>query len=321
MQHVIAHPDGILTVDVEPGHAGRAAVHFIIHRGQVAIVDSGTNASVPGILAALEQAGVGVADVAWVILTHIHLDHAGGVGRLMRHLPAARLLVHPRGVRHMIDPGRLWEANARVYGEEQARALYGVLEPVAPERIVAATEGYEVALGDRVLRVLDLPGHTRHHIGLWDEAARAFFAGDTFGVSYRELDVERRSFVFPSTMPSEFDPDALHASIERIRALQPEAVYLGHFSRVSGVERLTADLHRLIDAQVAVARAARGHGVARHVEIIGGLEQIVRDETERQGWALDNEAAIALLRLDLDMNAHGLGVWLDRCPAPGSVAA
>ena len=91
---------------------------------------------------AYAAAGVDMRDIRRTVLTHIHLDHAGGVGRLMRHLPAARLLVHPRGVRHMIDPGRLWEANARVYGEEQARALYGVLEPVAPERIVAATEGY-----------------------------------------------------------------------------------------------------------------------------------------------------------------------------------
>lgn len=314
MQHVTAHPDGVLAIDAGYEREGFAAIHVVIDHGRAAIIDAGVSASVPRVLTALAAAGVPPGNVDWVILTHIHLDHAAGAGSLMCALPNAKLLVHPRGVRHMIDPTRLWGANAEVYGSEKVSRLYGDPVPVDAARIVAAYEGLHVRLGERRFHVLDTPGHTRHHIAIWDEAARSCFVGDTFGVSYRDLDADGRALVFPSTMPSEFDPVALHASIDRIVALRPEAVYLGHYSRMVGVDRMAADLHRLIDAQIAVARAARGYGIARHVEILSGLEQIVCDEIERQGLSRAESVVLELLRSDLDMNAQGLGMWLDKCP-------
>lgn len=311
MQYVTAHPDGILALDSGYRRSGLAAIHLIIHQGRAAIVDTGTNASVPRVLSALAAAGIPPAKVAWVMLTHIHLDHAGGAGSLMCALPNAKLLVHPRGVRHMVDPTRLWNATAAVYSAEQAFAMYGRLAPVAEERIVAATDGLGLEMGERRFQVFDAPGHARHHICIWDETARAFFTGDAFGLSYRELDVDGRASVFPTTSPSQFEPDAMHATIDRLLAAGPEAMYLTHYSRVTDVARLGADLHRLIDTEVAVARAARGEGVARHVEILAGLEQIVREEADRQGWTLSEDKVFELLRLDLDLNAQGLGVWLD----------
>jgi hydroxyacylglutathione hydrolase len=313
VQHLTAHPDGILAVDSGYCRSGLAAIHLIIHQGRAAVVDTGTNASAPQVLAALAAAGVAPEQVLWVILTHIHLDHAGGAGSLMCAFPNAKLVVHARGVRHMIDPAKLWEGTSAVYGAERAFALYGRLAPIEAERIVEANEGLELDLAGRRLRVLETPGHARHHICIWDELARAFFTGDVFGLSYRELDVEGRAFVFPTTTPTQFDPDALHASIDRLLTFRPDAMYLTHYSRVTEVERLAADLHRLIDTQVAVARAARGEGVARHVEILAGLEQIVREEAERQGWCLPEDEIFDLLRTDLELNAQGLGVWLDDC--------
>lgn len=313
MQHVTAHPDGILAVDSGYCRPGLAAIHLIIHQGRAAVVDTGTNASAPRVLAALAAAGIAPEHVMWVILTHIHLDHAGGAGSLMCAFPNAKLVVHPRGARHMADPARLWEATSAVYGAERAFALYGRLAPVAPERIVEARDGTEIDLAGRRLRILETPGHAKHHICIWDETARAFFTGDTFGLSYRELDVDGRPFVIPTTTPTQFDPDALHASIDRLMSYRPDAMYLTHYSRVTDVDRLAADLHRLIDTQVAVARAARGEGVARHVEILAGLEQIVREEAERQGWCLPEDEILELLRVDLELNAQGLGVWLDDC--------
>ena len=313
MQYVTAHPDGILAVDAGYCRDGLAAIHLVIHQGQAAIIDTGTNASVPRVLAALAAAGVEPANVAWVMLTHIHLDHAGGAGSLMCALPNAKLVVHPRGVRHMADPTRLWEATSAVYGAEQTFAMYGRLAPVAEDRIVAATDGLELEMGTRRFTIIDSPGHARHHICIWDHAASAFFTGDTFGLSYRELDVDGRAFVFPSSTPTQFDPDALHASIDRMMSFGPQAMYLTHYSRVTDVERLAGDLHRLIDTQVAVAKAARGDGVARHVEILAGLEQIVREEAERHGWTLAEDDYMEVLRLDLELNAQGLGVWLDAC--------
>jgi hydroxyacylglutathione hydrolase len=311
VQHVTAHPHGILAVDSGYGRPGLAAIHLMMHQGRAALVDCGTNASASRVLTALAAAGIAPGNVDWVILTHIHLDHAGGAGSLMCAFPNARLVVHPRGVRHMIDPARLWGATADVYGAEQAFALYGRLAPVAAERIVAATDGLEIDLAGRRLTILDTPGHTRHHICVWDEHARAFFTGDTFGLSYRELDVNGHAFVFPTTTPTQFDPQAMNDSIDRMVAFRPEAMYLTHYSRVTDVERLAADMHRLVSAHVAVAQAARGDGVARHVEILAGLEQIVREEAERQGWTLPVSEVLELLRMDLELNAQGLGVWLD----------
>lgn len=313
MQHLTAHPDGILAVDSGYCRPGLAAIHLIIHEGHAAIVDTGTNASAPRVLAALAAAGIAPDQVLWVLLTHIHLDHAGGAGSLMCAFPNAKLVVHPRGARHMADPSRLWEATAAVYGAERAFALYGRLAPISPERIVEARDGAELDLAGRKLRILETPGHAKHHICIWDETARAFFTGDAFGLSYRELDVEGRPFVIPTTTPTQFDPDALHASIDRLMSYRPDAMYLTHYSRVTDVDRLAGDLHRLIDTQVAVARAARGEGVARHVEILAGLEQIVREEAERQGWCLPEDEILELLRVDLELNAQGLGVWLDDC--------
>lgn len=321
MQDVIAHPNGIYAVDSGYGRRQLAAIHLIVHQGRVAIVDTGCNASVPRVLTALASLGVVPDAVDWVILTHVHLDHAGGAGSLLCALPRARLLVHPRGIRHMVDPSRLWEGTAAVYGAEHAFELYGRLVPVPRERIVAATDNLEINLAGRRLRVLDTPGHARHHICIWDERARAFFTGDTFGLSYRELDVDGRAFIMPTTTPTQFDPAAMHASMDRMMCYRPEALYLTHFSRVTEVERLEADMHRLVETFVAVARAARGEGVARHVEIIAGLEQVVREEAARQGWALGEEESVALMRMDLELNAQGLGVWLDslRVPEPETV--
>lgn len=311
MHKLIAHPDGIHAVDTGYSRPQLAAVHIIIDNGCVALVDTGHNAAVPRVLAALGALGVAPEAIEWVILTHVHLDHAGGAGSLLGALPRARLLVHPRGVRHMLDPAKLWEGTAAVYGFERAFELYGTLVPVDADRVVPATEGMEIQLGKRTLRVFDTPGHARHHIAIWDDEAHAFFTGDAFGVSYREFDVGERAFAIPTTTPTQFDPDAMHSSIDRMLAMQPEAMYLTHYSRIVDVQRIGSDLHRLLDTMVAVARAARGDGVARHVEILAGLEQVIREEAARQNWAVDEEKTLELLRSDLELNAQGLGVWLD----------
>jgi len=311
MNELTSYPDGIHALESGYGRPMLAAIHVVVEGGRAAIIDTGTNDSVPRVLGALAALGIEPENVDWVMLTHIHLDHAGGAGSLMCALPRARLLVHPRGLRHMIDPSRLWEGTSAVYGAERAYELYGLLVPVPPERIVPATDGLEVRLGERRFRVLDTPGHARHHICIWDDTARAFFPGDTFGLSYRELDVDGRAFVVPTTTPTQFQPDAMHESIDRMLAMQPAAMYLTHYSRVTDVQRLGADLHRLIETMVAVAQAARGDGVARHVEILAGLEQVIREEAGRQNWALDEEQTLELLRMDLELNAQGLGVWLD----------
>jgi hydroxyacylglutathione hydrolase len=313
MPDIICNPDGIHTVDsILGGRPGRSAIHLVVDHGRVAVIDAASNASVPHILTVLARMGIRPDVVDWVILTHLHLDHAGGAGSLMCALPGARLVIHPRGARHMANPARLWEQAASLYGAEQTFRLYGRLTPVDECRITPSRDGMELPLGERVLRVFDAPGHAPHHIVVWDERARAFLTGDAFGVSYREFDVDGRAFAFPTFPPGHFDPGDMIRAIDAMLAREPEAMYLSHYGRVTGVERLAADLFRLIHAQVAIARAARGDGVARHVEILAGLEQLLREECARQRWALDEEDSLALLRTHLGVNAQGLGMWLDR---------
>jgi hydroxyacylglutathione hydrolase len=211
----------------------------------------------------------------------------------------------------MADPSRLWAGTVAVYGEADATARYGEILPIAAERIVEATDDLVIDLNGRPLRVADTPGHARHHVCYFDERSRAWFTGDVFGLSYRELDRDGKAFVFPSTTPVQFDPPALHESIDRLMAAEPSAMYLTHFSRVTDLPRLAADLHRLIDAHVAIAKAGAGAIDHRHQIIRSGLSALLREEARRQQWMLDETALFDLFEVDLELNAQGLEVWLD----------
>jgi hydroxyacylglutathione hydrolase len=308
---IIDYGHGISALDSGFLRPWLAAIYVIVHEGRAAIVDTASNACIDAVMAALDEKRVAPRQVDYVILTHIHLDHAGGAGLLMSKLPSARLCVHPRGVRHMVDPGRLVQSTIDVYGAEHAHNVYGDILPVAPERIVATSEGASVALAGRVLRFLETPGHARHHCCIFDAHSRSLFAGDTFGLAYRELEVDGRRSVFPTTSPVQFDPAALHASIERIVALGPERVFVTHFGGVGDVVRLATDLHRLIDAHVALACAHAQAGRHRHALLEQGLERMLLREAERQSWRLSAAEVLALFGTDIELNAQGLGVWLD----------
>lgn len=311
MSVLIPWPEEIYAVDSCYMRPQLAAIHLIRSGDQVAIVDTGNNASVPQVMAALAELGLGAEAVSHVLLTHIHLDHAGGAGAFMAACPNATLVVHPRGARHMADPARLWAGTVAVYGEADAIARYGEIVPVPAGRIVEATDALVIDLNGRPLRVADTPGHARHHVCYFDERSRAWFTGDVFGLSYRELDRDGMAFVFPSTTPVQFDPPALHASIDRLMAADPAAMYLTHFSRVTDLPRLAADLHRLIDAHVAIARAGADAVDHRHQIIRSGLSALLREEARRQQWTLDETALFDLFAVDLELNAQGLEVWLD----------
>ncbi|MFP5407334.1 MAG: MBL fold metallo-hydrolase, partial [Gammaproteobacteria bacterium] len=226
---------GIYVVDSGFFRPRLDAIHLIEERGRVAIVDTAVNDSVPAVMRALAELGRDESSVDWIVLTHVHLDHAGGAGELMHRLPQAKLLAHPRGARHMIDPSKLVAGTIEVYGAEAARRMYGEIRTVPADRVVEAPDGFAFELNGRRLEVIDTPGHARHHLSLFDRRSGFVFAGDTFGLSYRELDRDGRQCVVPSTTPVQFDPAALHASIDRIVALDPQAVCLTHYGLVREV--------------------------------------------------------------------------------------
>jgi len=311
MAHIIDFEHGISAVDGEYDRPLQTSVHLIVEDGQAAIIDPCVNRSVPRILEALASKRLGAADVQWVILTHIHLDHAGGTGLLVSKLPNARVTVHPRGARHMIDPSRLVEGTVAIYGETETRRIYGDILPVPADRIVETPDETVVTLAGREFLFLDSPGHARHHVVVRDSRSGHIFAGDTFGLSYRELDCNGRQYILPTTSPVQWDPAAHHVSVDMMLARKPEAIYVTHYSQVRDIQRLGADLHRLIDAHRDVALAHKDAGPARHERLRQGVTEIILGEAERYRWPFPRERVLELFGLDIELNAQGLGCWLD----------
>ena len=314
MNDLISYGNGIHAVDARYLRPKFAAIYLIDEGGRIALVDTGTNNSLPLVMRALEQLGAAPDQVDYVLLTHIHLDHAGGAGLMMRTFPNARLVVHPRGVRHMVAPSRLIAGTVAVYGVDEVRRLYGEVLPIDAAHIVEAVHDLRIDLGGRRLQVLDTPGHALHHVCFRDEKTGHIFTGDALGISYPEFDVGEKRFVFPGTTPIQFDPKAMHASIDLLLSFNPGAFYPTHFGQVTGVAGVAADMHRLIDACVAVAQRHRNEGNASHAGICGDLADLLVAGIHAMGCPLERERILALLIHDIEINAQGLEVWLDGAP-------
>jgi glyoxylase-like metal-dependent hydrolase (beta-lactamase superfamily II) len=305
---------GVFLVDTHYVRPRLAASYIVRGSATAAIVETGSATAVPRILSALAEHGIPRELVAWVVVTHVHLDHAGGAGALLRELPNARLAVHPRGARHMIDPSKLMAGTEAVYGRERTRELYGEVVAAPADRVVEAGEGFTADLGERQLRVTDAPGHAKHHFIVHDDRTNGFFTGDTFGLSYRELDGPEGPFVFPTTTPVQFDPEALHATLDRLVAARPDRIFLTHFGLIEGgVERHVRALHRAIDEHVRVALAAPP-GSDRHAALVAGLAQVLEAELTAQVPSVPKDRALDLFGVDLELNAQGLESWLDARP-------
>jgi glyoxylase-like metal-dependent hydrolase (beta-lactamase superfamily II) len=308
-------PHGVYAIDTGFHRDIFDAAYLVVAQGRAAFIDTGTNFAVPRLLAALQALGLGVDAVDWVIPTHVHLDHAGGVGLLMQQLPQARLLVHPRGARHMVDPAKLWAGAMAVYGEEEMHRSYGELVPVPAERVLESHDGQVVMLADRPLKLIDTPGHARHHHCIWDAQSRGWFTGDTFGLSYREFDTALGAWIIPTSTPVQFEPEALQASVQRLLAAGPECIYLTHYGRVGGsvaeVQRLGALLLDLLAQTVALGRREQHHP-ERHEALKAGQLQIFIDSLAAHGCTMPRAEIAELLAIDLELNAQGLAVWLDR---------
>jgi glyoxylase-like metal-dependent hydrolase (beta-lactamase superfamily II) len=287
------------------------AAYLMVQDGRAAFIDTGTNFSVPRLLAALDAVGLQRDAVDWVIPTHVHLDHAGGVGLLMSELPRARALVHPRGARHMVDPSALYQGALAVYGQQEMDRAYGQLVPVDAARVVSSADDMTVELAGRALTLIDTPGHARHHHCIWDETTRGWFTGDTFGLSYREFDTAQGAWILPTSTPVQFEPEALARSIDRLLARAPQWVYLTHYGRVGQVATLGQTLQRLLDETVTLARRLRDHP-QRHEALKSALQALYVEDLRRHGAAHSAEDIARLLSIDIELNAQGIATWLDR---------
>jgi glyoxylase-like metal-dependent hydrolase (beta-lactamase superfamily II) len=303
--------NGVYRIDAEYLRPGLAASHLVVDNGRAAFVDTGAAPAHPRLMHALSELGLAADQVDYLFLTHVHLDHAGGAGQLMRALPRARAVLHPRGAPHMVDPAKLIAGTVAVYGEAMYRQLYGEIVPIAAERVILANDRDRIALGSRTFELLDTPGHARHHYCAHDLDHDDIFSGDTFGISYREFDTAAGPFAFPTTTPVQFDPGALHASLDRLMARRPRRMVLTHFGPVADLERLSSDLHADIDEFVAVAR--------RHTDAADRTARIAEDmfahlssRLDAHGYNGDEALRHELLDPDIRLNTQGLEVWLAR---------
>ena len=302
---------GITRIDSGYVRPALAAFYLVVEDGRAAFIDTGTSHSLTLALTALEQLGLGRDQVDYVMPTHVHLDHGGGAGALMAAFPDARLVVHPRGAGHLVDPARLIAGSTAVYGESEMARLFGEVVPIPAERVIESRDGMEVDLGGRPLRLLHTPGHALHHYCVWDAASRGIFSGDTFGISYREFDTRHGPFLFATTTPVQLDPDAWLATVDRLMSLGPEGVYLTHFGRVGDLDRLADDLRDDLrfDRDLARAHVADAEPA---VAIRAGLAQRFLTRLEAHGCTLPQAEILDLLTMDLDLNSQGLAIWLAR---------
>ena len=308
---ITRHPDGIFAVDTEYVRPGLAAAHIIEHRGRAAFVDVGTTLSVPYLLEALNRLGIARSAVDYLLLTHVHLDHAGGAGALMQALPGAKAVLHPRGAPHLIDPAKLVAGTRVVYGDEQFARLYGDIVPIAAERVITTQDADRVELAGRPFQLIHTPGHALHHQCIVDLDHAAIFTGDTFGLSYREFDTSRGAFIVPTTTPTQFDPDQLIASIERIASYRPAAAYLMHYSRVTDIPKLAGDLKTQVRQFVEIARRNADRPDIK-AAIMKEMQELWRGLARQHGVQLPDERITALLKDDAELNAQGLVVWIER---------
>ena len=303
---------GITLVDAEYGKSGIAAVYLLEQDGAVAIIETGTNHSVPYIKQALEDKGLGFDHVRYIIPTHVHLDHAGGAGELMHQCQNAQLVVHPFGARHLIDPSKLEVGTIAVYGEKKFRRLYGTIRPIDASRVIEAPGFFKLKLNGRKLKFFDTPGHARHHFCIYDKQSSGIFSGDTMGVSYSQITTEQGPFIFATTTPVQFDPGSLLQSIDCLVSLEPKAIYLTHFGRVEPTRELVKQLKRSIRRFSNIALDLQNQPENRVELIQKQLLEYCLDTLKTMGCHQTPEFCESVIKADMLLNAKGLDFWLSK---------
>jgi glyoxylase-like metal-dependent hydrolase (beta-lactamase superfamily II) len=302
---------GITAIDCDYVRPKLAASHLVVDGGRAAFVDTGTTHSLPNLLAALEAKGLDRSDVDWVLTTHVHLDHAGGAGALMQALPNARCAVHPRGAPHLVRPGKLVAGSIAVYGESRYRALYGEIVPIDESHVLVAEDGAKLSLGGRELELIHTPGHALHHYCIVDRAHALIFSGDTFGISYRDFDVNGRAFIFPTTTPVHFDPEALCHSVDRLMSYRPRSIFLTHYAEVTELDRLAREMKERVLAFADLGLRYRD-APDRSSKLRHGMFAMMGTWLDAHGFPRDERKRHWLLDDDVELNCQGIENWLDR---------
>lgn len=295
---------GVYHLDSHYIRPGVASLYCIVQNSEIAFIDTGVANSLPYIQQFLDDLGLSAEQVKYVIPTHVHLDHAGGAGVMMQAFPNAQLVIHPRGARHMIDPAKLVAASIAVYGEQTFHQLYGEIPAIEASRVIAAEHETIIKLADRELLIIDTPGHAYHHFCIVDLCSQGIFTGDTFGLSYPDLQHRNRRFVLPTTTPIHFNPEALHRSIDLLMSFQPECMYLTHFNRLPEPAALVDQYKRWIDKFVDLTETLRPVDDTLLPQMITQMGAMISSEFE-----IDPQLVATQLAMDIKLNCQGLAYW------------
>jgi glyoxylase-like metal-dependent hydrolase (beta-lactamase superfamily II) len=290
---------GVLEIDTMLGGWERVTAGYLIEGPAPVLIETGSQTSVPVLLAALDKIGVGPAELAGVAVTHIHLDHAGGVGDVARAFPAATVYVHEKGARHLADPARLIDSASRVYGP-LLDSLYGRLDPTPPERLHVLDDGEEIQVGPgRNLVAVDSPGHAKHHVGLHDSLSGVLFAGDAVGVKLPDGGVLR-----PATPPPDFDLDQAITSLGKFAARRPSAIALAHYGLLDKPEELLAEADEILRQWAETAEKAYREGTDIAAALSARFDPLLGDIDAAHKEKLD-------IMNGVHSNAAGFRRWLE----------
>jgi len=222
----------IFMIDVEVAGINHFIASYVVMGENVAIVETGPSSSIQNLVHGLTDLGIKPDKVSFIAVSHIHLDHAGGVGTLIKHFPKAKVIVHERGAAHLANPEKLWQQSRMTLGE--IAEIYGEPEPVPADRIVAAKDGMTFEVGKNIaLKVVETLGHASHHLSYFEQLSNGIFVGDAAGIYLRDIDV-----IVPTT-PSPFRLDMALASLNKLADLKPSVLYYTHFGRAeNAIEKL-----------------------------------------------------------------------------------
>ncbi|ALX49260.1 MBL fold metallo-hydrolase [Lentibacillus amyloliquefaciens] len=277
---------------------------YVIDENDLTLIETGPSPSVKYIKKGLDELGYALEDVRYIIVTHVHLDHAGGAGLLLQDCPNATVVVHPKGARHLVDPTKLVAGARGVYGESFSE-LFDPIIPVPEDRLIVKEDGKKLKIGSNcTLEFLDTPGHARHHFSIYDPISNGLFTGDTVGIRYQQLINEGIDFFLPSTSPNHFDPNAMRASIDRIRNMSPDRIYYGHFGMTENVNQAFDQVSEWLDIFVDIGEETVSEGKGYDVLASRMLEQ-VKGELSIRGLRTDHDVYIIL---NLDMQVCALGI-------------
>ncbi|WP_330949349.1 MBL fold metallo-hydrolase [Virgibacillus sp. MG-45] len=277
---------------------------YVIDETELTLIETGPSPSVKYIKKGLLELGFELSEVKYIIVTHVHLDHAGGAGLLLRDCPNAKLIVHPRGARHLIDPKKLVAGARGVYGDSFSE-LFEPIIPIPQDRIEMKGEGDTLQIGaDCTLQFLDTPGHAKHHITIYDPVSNGVFAGDTVGIRYEQLLREGVPFFLPSTSPNHFDPEEMRKSIKRLHEMKLDRIYYGHFGMTTDIDASLTAVSEWLDLFVSEGEKAFVEGKGYDTlasRLLLRVRQFLREKS-----VPDDHDVYVLINLDLQVSALGI---------------